>query len=47
MQELKAHSADLAVKLAEQQLRNRMTPQVQDGLVRGFLQDLEGKAARN
>jgi F-type H+-transporting ATPase subunit b len=39
--ELKRYCADLAVRLAEQKIRARMTPETQDTLVRGFVRDLE------
>ena len=39
--ELKRYSAQLAVELAEQKIRARMTPQTQDALVRGFVRDLK------
>jgi len=39
--ELKRYCADLAVGLAEQKIRARMTPETQDGLVRGFVRDLK------
>jgi F-type H+-transporting ATPase subunit b len=49
--ELRKYSAQLAVDLAEQQLRSRLTQDTQDGLVDGFLQDLRSrvtqKAARH
>jgi F-type H+-transporting ATPase subunit b len=38
--ELKRYCAELAVGLAEQKIRARMTPETQDGLVRGFVRDL-------
>jgi F-type H+-transporting ATPase subunit b len=38
--ELKRHSAELAVALAERLIRARMTPAEQDELVRAFLRDL-------
>ena len=40
-QQLKAHAAELALKLAEDQLRGRLTAQDQNGLVRSFVRDLE------
>lgn len=40
-QELRAHSADLAVQLATQQIRERLTPASQDQLVRQFLAQLQ------
>ena len=43
--ELKRYSADLAIALAEQRLRARMTPETQDALVRGFVRDLEPPAS--
>jgi F0F1-type ATP synthase membrane subunit b/b' len=38
---LRRYSAALALDLAEQRIRSRMTPAVQDGLVDGFLRDLQ------
>ena len=38
--ELKRYSAELAIDLAEQKIRARMTPETQDALVRGFVRDL-------
>ncbi|MGH9628658.1 MAG: hypothetical protein ACRD7E_10020 [Bryobacteraceae bacterium] len=46
-QQLKEYSAELAMELAEQQIRNRMTPETQDELVEGFVTDLQRKAALN
>jgi F-type H+-transporting ATPase subunit b len=50
MLDLKAAAAELALQLAEQQIRTRITPQVQEALVNGFVADLErntgGQAAR-
>jgi len=43
--ELKRYTAHLAVTLAEQRLQSRMTPETQDGLVRGFVRDLEPPAS--
>ena len=39
--ELKQYAAELAVGLAEQKLKARMTPDTQDGLVRGFVRDID------
>jgi F-type H+-transporting ATPase subunit b len=39
-QELKAHSVNLAVQLAEAKVRSRLTPQSQEGLVNSFVSDL-------
>jgi F-type H+-transporting ATPase subunit b len=39
--ELKRYYAELAVGLAKQKIRARMTPQTQDSLVRGFVRDLK------
>lgn len=39
--DLKRYSAELAVGLAEQKIRARMTPDAQDALVRGFVRDLK------
>ena len=49
--DLKAWAAQLAVQLAEEQLRQRLTPSDQAGLIRSFVDELEqksnGKASRN
>jgi len=42
--ELKRYSAELAVQLAGEKIRARMTHDAQDALVRGFLKDLDGFA---
>lgn len=39
--ELRRYSGELAVELAEQKIRARMTPATQDYLVRGFVRDLQ------
>jgi F-type H+-transporting ATPase subunit b len=39
--ELKHHAAELAIALAEQKLRSRMTAETQDSLVKGFVRDLQ------
>jgi F0F1-type ATP synthase membrane subunit b/b' len=39
--ELKRYAAGLAIHLAEQKVRARMTPAAEDGLVRGFVRDLQ------
>jgi F-type H+-transporting ATPase subunit b len=39
--ELKRHAAELAVALAEQKVRARMTPEAQDALVKGFVTNLK------
>jgi len=39
--ELKRYSAELAVDLAEQKVRARMTPAAQEGLVENFISDLK------
>jgi F-type H+-transporting ATPase subunit b len=44
--ELKRYSAELAINLAEQRLRGRMTPELQQALVRGFVRDLEPHSKR-
>lgn len=44
--ELKRYSAELAVHLAGEKIQARMTPQVQDGLVRDFVSELDGRAPR-
>jgi F-type H+-transporting ATPase subunit b len=43
--ELKKYSAELAVALAEQKLRARITPDTQEALVRGFVRDLDSSQA--
>jgi len=45
--ELKRHSAQLAVALAEQKVRARMDRATQEALVRGFVHDLANPAARS
>jgi F-type H+-transporting ATPase subunit b len=45
--QLAAYSAELAIKLAEQQIRDRMTPAEQNAQVEQFVGDLRGKAALN
>ncbi|HLH17397.1 MAG TPA: ATP synthase F0 subunit B [Bryobacteraceae bacterium] len=42
--ELKRYSAELAIRIAEQKIRARMTPEVQDSLVAGFMRHLEPPA---
>ncbi len=42
--ELRKYAAELAVGLAEQHIRFRMTPATQDQLVNGFLHDLHDRA---
>ncbi len=39
--ELKRYSAELAIGLAERKIRDRMTPEAEDSLVRGFVRDLQ------
>ena len=39
--ELKRYCAELAMGLAEEKIRARMTPETQDALVRGFVRDLK------
>ncbi len=39
--DLRRYSGELAVELAEQKIRARMTPATQDHLVRGFVRDLQ------
>jgi F-type H+-transporting ATPase subunit b len=39
--ELKRYAAGLALDLAERKIRGRMTPATEDGLVRGFVRDLQ------
>jgi F0F1-type ATP synthase membrane subunit b/b' len=43
-QELKAYTADLALKLAEQQIRNQIGPETQERLVNSFVRDLDGRS---
>jgi F0F1-type ATP synthase membrane subunit b/b' len=38
--QLRRFTAHLAIDLAQRKLEARMTPETQDGLVRGFVQDL-------
>jgi F-type H+-transporting ATPase subunit b len=38
--DLKRYAAQLAIDLAERKIRARLTPETQDGLVRGFVRDL-------
>ena len=44
--ELRRYSATLALDLAEQRVRSRMTPAAQESLVDGFLQDLHANGAQ-
>ncbi len=39
--ELKRYSAELAIGLAEEKVRRRITPDTQDALVRGFVRELD------
>jgi F-type H+-transporting ATPase subunit b len=39
--ELKRHAAELAIALAEQKLRARITPETEDRMVRGFVKNIE------
>lgn len=43
--ELKRHSAQLAIDLAEQKIRREMTPVVQAALIEGFARDLDQRSA--
>jgi F-type H+-transporting ATPase subunit b len=43
--ELRKYAAELAIGLAEQRIRSRMTPATQDQLVDGFLYDLHNRVA--
>jgi len=45
--ELKRYAAHLAIRMAEDKARGRMTPDIQDGLVREFVRDLDQPASRN
>jgi F0F1-type ATP synthase membrane subunit b/b' len=38
---LRRYTADLAVSLAETKVRARMTPEAQESLVKGFVQNLK------
>jgi F-type H+-transporting ATPase subunit b len=44
--ELKRYAANLAVEVAEQKIRARITPDAQDALVRGFVRDLKAPAPK-
>jgi F-type H+-transporting ATPase subunit b len=46
-QELKAYSAELAIRLAEQQIQQQMTSQNQEQLADAFVDDIRRKAALN
>ena len=41
--ELRKYSADLAIRLAEQQIQARMSPDIQQSLTDGFLEDLRSR----
>jgi len=43
--ELRKYATELAIRLAEERIRFRMTPERQDGLVNGFLHDLEERVS--
>lgn len=43
--ELKRYAAELALGLAEQKLRTRITPETEDRLVRGFVRNVESSSA--
>jgi F-type H+-transporting ATPase subunit b len=43
--ELKRHAAQLALALAEQKLRTRITPETEDRLVRGFVKNIESSSS--
>jgi len=43
--ELKRHAAELALALAEQKLRARITPETEDRLVRGFVKNVESSVS--
>ena len=43
---LRQHAAQLALELAEQKLRARMTPQMQDVLTRSFVEGLQNQGPR-
>jgi F0F1-type ATP synthase membrane subunit b/b' len=42
--DLKRYSAHLAIQLAEEKVRGRVTPDTQDALVREFVRDLDRPA---
>lgn len=44
--ELQKYAAELAIGLAEERIRFRMTPETQEQLVSGFLHDLRGRATQ-
>jgi F-type H+-transporting ATPase subunit b len=44
--ELKRYAADLAIGLAGQKLRVRVTPDTQEALVRGFVRDLDSSSSK-
>jgi F-type H+-transporting ATPase subunit b len=44
--DLRSYSAQLAVRLAEQRVRARMTPGIQEELVQGFVEDLHGPSSK-
>lgn len=44
-EDLRKYSAELAVGLAEQRIRSRITPELQQTLVDGFVNDLRSRAA--
>ena len=46
-QELKAYSAELALKLAERKIEQQMNPELQKQLTDGFVSDLKRKAGLN
>jgi F-type H+-transporting ATPase subunit b len=45
--ELQRHAAELAIGLAKEKIRARMTPQAQNALLEAFLTELERPASRN
>ncbi len=45
--DLKRYSAELAIDLAEKRLRDRMNPETQQALVRGFVRDLDSPSSRS
>jgi F-type H+-transporting ATPase subunit b len=44
--DLKRYSAELAIAIAGRKIQARMTPEIQEALVRGFVKDLDHPAAR-
>jgi F-type H+-transporting ATPase subunit b len=47
MQDLKRYSAELALDLAEQRIRSRITPDARKRLANGFIRDLDHRTGRD